>query len=258
MTFVEAIILGIVEGLTEFLPISSTGHLIITSTLLSLPRDIHLAHFEVAIQVGAIIAVMARYVRAVISFPRLMYLSGIGFLPAAIAGLLFYDKIAKFLIEGVFVVMIALVLGGVIMIFIDSYIPHKEAKGVKWIAQQSPKEALIIGASQIFAFIPGVSRAAATIITARLQGYSPSDAAEFSFLLAIPTIVAASALSIYKNYSLGSSFIDVYFIVGACAAFISAWLVLGFFINIIGKWGLTFFGWYRIVLALVLAFWFFL
>jgi undecaprenyl-diphosphatase len=253
MTWLEAIILSIVEGLTEFLPISSTGHLIITNYLLGIPKTEFVNVYIIAIQFGAILSVLILYFKRFIESWRFYYYLLIAFLPAAVVGFFVESYIDK-LLNSEWVVAIALFLGGIALMYFD-----------KWFKNPSPyqnlteKKAFKIGILQMLAFIPGVSRSAATILGGLVVGLDRKNATEFSFFLAVPTILGAAVYKVYKHY-------DVLFqannasllIVGNVIAFITAAVAIKFFINYIVKYGFKAFGIYRIIvgglLMLVLAY----
>ena len=190
MDVVQSIIISIVEGITEFIPISSTGHMIIAEKILGIPENDFTKMFTVAIQLGAILAVVVLYWKKFFDFKNLhFYLKLIiGVLPAIILGLLFSDKIDE-LMESTTVVAIAILVGGIVLIYIDKFFNHPAIDSEK---QVSFKTSFIIGVWQCLAMIPGTSRSAASIIGAMQQKLTRSAAAEFSFFLAVPTMVAAT------------------------------------------------------------------
>ncbi|MCI5968442.1 undecaprenyl-diphosphate phosphatase [Helicobacter sp.] len=249
MGFIYAIILGIVEGLTEFLPISSTGHLILTSELLGIPQDNFHKTFEVVIQLGSILAVIFIFFERL--FNKSLYLwikLGIGFLPAGILGFLFYSHI-KALFAPI-TVSIMLILGGVVLIALEFYYKEKEHT-TSDVNAISYKQALLIGLFQALAMIPGTSRSGATIIGGLLLGCNRKVATEFSFLLALPTMILASAYSLYKNHEVLN--VDNALILGTgfIIAFFSALLAIKLFLNFISRFNFIPFGIYRIILGIV-------
>jgi undecaprenyl-diphosphatase len=196
MTGVDAAILGIVEGLTEFLPVSSTGHLILVSEILHLPQTEAHKVFEVAIQLGAILAVACLYWRRFTSRPDLVLKLAVGFLPTGVIGFMLY-KIVKQLFNSS-VVSISLIVGGIVFLIAENYMKnHKPV--VLDVTDISYRTAFTIGLVQCFSMIPGVSRSGATIIGGLMCGMNRTAAAEFSFLLALPTMLAATCFDIYKN-----------------------------------------------------------
>lgn len=197
MTILESVILGIVEGLSEFLPISSTGHLILASALLKLQQtDVHKV-FEVTIQSGAILAVVYLYRKRLASRSDLLLKLGVAFVPTGVLGYLLYKTVKAFFHPSV--VSYMLVAGGAALIAIEMYLKNRPAAAGS-LQSVSYKKAFTIGLIQSISMIPGVSRAGATIMGGLLVGMNRKDAAEFSFLLAVPTMFAATAYDIYKNY----------------------------------------------------------
>jgi undecaprenyl-diphosphatase len=259
LDLLKSAILGIVEGLTEFLPVSSTAHLLITSHLLdfsSIKNDL----FEIIIQLGAILAVCLLYRQKIfvvlLNFKQkneqkfLLNLI-LSFLPAAIIGGLFHDLIKKIFFSD-FVIAIALIVGGIVMIAIDR--KPRESR-VESLDNITPKNAFLIGLFQCLAMIPGVSRSGATIIGGMLLGLNRKIAAEFSFFLAIPTIGAASCYDLYKNAAQLSSPNILLIFVGLLTSFLSAILVIKWFVSFVSKHNFVPFGYYRIAAgALILLF----
>src|ERR1044071_8984135 len=198
MGIVEAIILGIVEGITEFLPVSSTGHMIITSSLLGIQKDEFTKLFEVSIQFGAILAVVILYGRKFFQFSRWQFYAKliIGVIPALALGYLFSDKIDA-LLESPTTVCIAMLAGGIVLLFIDTVFKKPTIESDDQISY--PK-AFVVGLWQAIAMIPGVSRSAATIIGGMQQRFTRYLAAEFSFFLAVPTMAAATGYKLFKGY----------------------------------------------------------
>ncbi len=253
MNIIQAIIIAIVEGITEFLPVSSTGHMIITESLLKLEHSDFLELFTISIQFGAILSVVVLYWKRFINFKRLDFYIKliIAFIPAVIAGLLLKHKI-EILLKNDWVVAVSLLLGGFVLLVVDrifnSPVIHEEEN-------ISYKNSFIIGVWQCVAMIPGVSRSAATIIGGMQQKLSRSIAAEFSFFLAVPTMFAATAKDLYDFYkkgnSIGSEEIKL-LAIGNIVAFIVAMLAIKFFISFLQKKGFRLFGWYRIIVGAIL------
>jgi undecaprenyl-diphosphatase len=254
MTIIEAIVLAIIEGLTEFLPVSSTGHMIIGSTIMGIAADDFVKLFTVAIQFGAILSVVVLYWRRFFESLALYPLLVVGFIPAAVAGLLFKSHIDE-LLEHVEVVGLMLLLGGIFFLFIDRifHVKAVEEKPMTW------KNALVIGCFQCIAMVPGVSRSAATIIGGLSQKLSRKQAAEFSFFLAVPTMFAATAKSLWDYIDDGGAFTSEHwklFGIGNGVAFIVAILAIRGFVGFLTKHGFGVFGWYRIVVgAAILLLW---
>ena len=247
----EAIILAIIEGLTEFLPVSSTGHMIIGSSLMGIAEDDFTKTFTIAIQLGAILSVVVIYWRRFIQSVDFYYKLFLGFLPAAVFGFLLNDYIDA-LLENVIVVATTLLLGGIVLIFVDDWFKKTEVTGTSEVTNAT---ALKIGLFQCIAMIPGVSRSAATIIGGLTQKMNRNAAAEFSFFLAIPTMLAATSYKLLKFYMAGGGFhgeeIQL-LIVGNVVAFIVAIIAIKGFIAFLSKHGFRVFGYYRIALGLLI------
>lgn len=250
MNIIQAIILAIIEGITEYLPISSTGHMIIGASFMGIANNPFTKIFEVNIQFGAIIAVLVLYWKRFFQSFDFYFKLLVAFIPAAIIGFLLNDFIDSIL-ENVWVVATTLLLGGIILVFIDKYFENKETKEIA-----SFKNSFIIGLFQCLAMIPGVSRSAASIIGGMFQGLSRKSAAEFSFFLAVPTMFAASGYKLLKGYKNGDLNFDsselLLLGIGNLVAFIVAILAIKFFIGFLQKHGFKVFGYYRIALGLIL------
>jgi undecaprenyl-diphosphatase len=276
MGIVEAVILAIVEGFTEFLPVSSTGHMIIASSLLGIQRDEFTKLFEVSIQFGAILAVVILYWRKFFEFRRWQFYVKliIGVIPALALGFLFSDQIDA-LLESPATVAAALLIGGIILMFIDNVFKKPTIESDD---QVTYGKSFIVGLFQTIAMIPGVSRSAASIIGGMTQKFTRNLAAEFSFFLAVPTMFAASAYSLFVKQwpvkdELGNPVADasgkaatqkgidmitatqentMAFIVGNVVAFVVAMLAIRFFINYLKIYGFRVFGVYRILAGIAL------
>jgi undecaprenyl-diphosphatase len=250
MDILNSVILGIVEGITEFLPISSTAHLILTAEFLKLPQTDYLKSFEIAIQLGAILSVVVLYWKSLLDLEILKRLA-VAFMPTGIIGLLMYPVIKQYLFS-TNIVLWTLLIGGIVMIMFERYYNKKE-EIVQDISEISFKQCLTIGLFQSVAIVPGVSRAAATIIGGRILGLSKKTIVEFSFLLAIPTMVGATGMDLIKNYNHFSGdqfiFLAIGFITSFGVAIFSIKLLLGY----IRKHDFQAFGVYRI--TLVILFW---
>jgi len=259
-TFWQAIILGIVEGVTEFLPISSTGHLIVAGDLLGFEGPLANV-FEVVIQLGAILAICVLYFRRLLNVAlgltsdpaaqRFAIAVIVAFLPAAFIGLALHDFI-KTVLFSPYIVCVSLILGGIAIILIERYDYDGHIKSVE---ELTFKKSLQIGFFQCLAMIPGVSRSGATILGALLIGVDRKTAAEFSFFLAIPTMLGATAVDLWKvRDSLSADQASV-IAVGFVAAFVSAVIVVKWLVSFISHHDFTVFGWYRIVFGgLLLAY----
>lgn len=256
------VLLGIVEGLTEYLPVSSTGHLVLVGHLVGLPDDDSTKSFEIVIQLGAILAVVAHY-RALLAghvrglagreaaSVRLLGALLIAFAPTAVAGLLLRKTIKAHLF-GPTPVAAALVVGGVAMIAIERVLARRPTRAVEGLEAVTPGRALAIGLGQCLSLWPGASRAMCTILTAQIAGLSTATAAEFSFLLALPTLGAATVYEAIKarHELLGHASLFG-LAVGLGVSFFVAWGVIATFLAYLKKHGLEPFGWYRIALGLV-------
>ena len=246
MTWLEAIIISIVEGITEFLPISSTGHMILTQGILGMETNDFVKAFIVNIQFGAILSVVVLYWRHFIQSVNFYLKLFVAFLPAAVLGFLFSDFIDSML-ENVYIVAVTLILGGVILLFID-----------KWFNKTSDDQsisyptALKIGLFQCISMIPGVSRSAATIIGGMTQKLNRKTAAEFSFFLAVPTMFAASGYKLMSNYKAIDAEDLGLLLVGNIVAFIVAMIAIKSFITYLTKHGFKLFGYYRIIVGVTI------
>ncbi|MDD2303379.1 MAG: undecaprenyl-diphosphate phosphatase [Prolixibacteraceae bacterium] len=251
MTTIEAVIIAVVEGITEFLPISSTGHMIITEALLGVNMDEFTKAFTVNIQFGAILSVVVLYWRRFLQSWTFYQKLLVAFMPAAVIGLLGSDLIDQ-LFESVMVVAITMLLGGILLLFVDKWFKkEKENQKVTY------RNALKIGFWQCIAMIPGVSRSAASIIGGMQQKLSRTNAAEFSFFLAVPTMAAASGYKLLKLilHPDGISMMKdnlTTLLIGNIVAFIVAMIAIKTFITFLQKHGFKVFGWYRIVVGLIL------
>jgi undecaprenyl-diphosphatase len=253
MTVTESIIIAIVEGITEFIPISSTGHMIITEKLLQMPEDEFTKVFTVAIQLGAILAVVVLYAKKFFNFSQWQFYVklAVAVLPALIIGFLFSKKIDA-LLDSSQTVAISMLAGGIILIFIDKAFKNPEVHNEREV---SFAKAFIIGIWQCVAMIPGISRSAASIIGGMQQKLTRSAAAEFSFFLAVPTMLAATVYKLYKytkeNGAFSSEQIKLLSI-GNIVAFAVALLAIKFFITFLKKHGFRVWGVYRIIVGIAL------
>lgn len=253
MDTLQSVIIAIVEGLTEFLPISSTGHMIITEKALGIAETDFIKVFTVAIQLGAILAVVVLYYKKFFDFKRWQFYAKLiaAVIPALLLGFLFSKKIDA-LLESSLTVAVSMLVGGVILLFIDKAFTRPTITSEEKITY--PK-AVIIGIWQCIAMIPGVSRSAASIIGGMQQKLTRSAAAEFSFFLAVPTMLAATGYKLYKYYKESGGFSGQeikQLAIGNMVAFLVAMLAIKFFIGFLKKYGFTIWGWYRIVLGIIL------
>ncbi|MFI5171348.1 MAG: undecaprenyl-diphosphate phosphatase [Chitinophagales bacterium] len=254
MTIFEAVILAVVEGITEFLPVSSTGHMIIASSLMGIADDPFTKSFTIAIQFGAILSVVFLYWKKFFQSVNFYFKLFVGFIPAAIAGFLLGDTIDA-LLENVIVVAIALIAGGIVLIFIDNIFGKDKTGDIESTDKISYKNSFLIGIFQCLALVPGVSRSAATIIGGLTQKLTRKTAAEFSFFLAVPTMLAATAYKLYTFYSEEGGFQhDQYapLIIGNIIAFIIAIVAMKSFVNFLMRSGFKVFGYYRIIVGSII------
>lgn len=250
MTILQAIILSIVEGITEFLPISSTGHLILTSKVLGIAQTEFVKSFEVIIQLGAILAVILLYFNTVVKNVKIWGRTLLAFIPTGIIGIFVYDFVKASLLGNYNVVIFSLFFGGVAILLLEEFVTSKGNK-IESIEQLTPARSVLVGVIQSISMVPGVSRALATIFGGLSVGLSRKSATEFSFLLAVPTMLAASGFDLIKTGYMFSSQEYIVLAVGFIGAFISALISIKFLINFVQKHSFRAFAIYRIVLAIV-------
>lgn len=267
MNIIQAIIMGVVEGMTEFIPISSTAHLEITQMILGLPQSEFIKSFIIIIQLGAILAVVFLYRKKIFSLPvgrQVLppYLKNIiiAFIPTGLIGFLLYKIIKSSLLGNIFLAALMLFLGGIVILLFERKYQNKteNALGVKSIEDLSVKQLLILGSAQALAVVPGVSRSGAVIIAGRTLGLSRILITEFSFLLAIPTMLAASSYDLLRS---GLSFGRgdwVALSIGFVVSFLVAIVIVKWLIDYVGKHSFEMFGWYRVLLGALLIFYFYI
>ncbi|MBS1577554.1 MAG: undecaprenyl-diphosphate phosphatase [Bacteroidetes bacterium] len=255
MSIIQAIIIAIVEGITEFLPVSSTGHMVITSSIMGIEADPFVKLYEVVIQLGAILSVVVLYWRKFFDFKKISFYIKliIAVIPALIVGALLKKHIDKML-ESPVVIAIVLLLGGIVLLFVDGWFKNPSIEKEEKI---SNKNAFIIGCFQVLSVLfPGLSRSAATIIGGMQQKLTRKLAAEFSFFLAVPTMLAASAKSLLDVYKETPEVLNTgnlgTLVIGSLIAFIVALLSIKFFIGYLQKNGFKLFGYYRVIIGIVL------
>ncbi|MDR6945361.1 undecaprenyl-diphosphate phosphatase [Mucilaginibacter pocheonensis] len=251
MNIIHVIILAIIEGITEFLPVSSTGHMIVASSLMGIAADPFVKLFTIAIQLGAILSVVVLYYKRFLQSVNFYVKLLVAFIPAAIFGVLFSKKIDA-LLESALTVGITLFVGGIILLFVDKWFNKPTVKAEKDINYFT---ALKIGFFQCLAMIPGTSRSAATIVGGMSQKLTRTAAAEFSFFLAVPTMFAATAKKLYDFHKEGHIFTGEeikLLAIGNVIAFIVAMLAIKTFITFLERKGFVIFGWYRIVVGAVI------
>lgn len=269
MGILQAIIIAIVEGLTEYLPISSTAHMGFVAALMGMEESEYLKMFQISIQFGAILAVVVLYWKKFFDFSNLTFYTKliIAVIPALVLGFLFDDQIEAVLGNQIAISSV-LILGGVVLIFIDRWFTNPKYTDEKQI---STKTAFLIGFWQCLAMMPGTSRSAASIIGGMVQGLSRKAAAEFSFFLAVPTMAAATTYSVFlktwgkgtpnamKGYTmiLQDNEHIILFLIGNVVAFLVAIAAIKFFISVLTRYGFKMWGWYRIIIGLLLLIYFY-
>ena len=258
MNIFQSLILGIIEGLTVFLPISSTAHLLVVGEFLKIENSEFLKTFSISIQLGAILSVVVLYWQRVMKNLSIIFKLAAAFIPTSIIGLIFYKIVKNYLMESLSLIAISLIIGGIIIFFFENWYAKK---GIKEDASDidlnkiSYKQSIILGIVQAIAIIPGVSRSGATIIGGLAQGIKRKTIVEFSFLLAIPTMLAATFLDVYKNLEVFSNTNLLLFLIGFISAFITAIISIKFLLKYVQKNDFKPFAWYRIFFgALILLF----
>jgi undecaprenyl-diphosphatase len=250
MDIVQSIILGIIEGFTEFLPISSTGHLIVASELMGIEQDSITKSYEVIIQLAAILAVAFLY-RDKFSIKKieLWIKLAISFFPLGLVGLLFHKQIKSFFTIEVVAPMF--IIGGIVFLIVE-YFYKEQDHYVSEVEAITYRQSIWIGVAQVFALVPGTSRAGSTIIGALLTGVNRKTSAEYSFLLAIPVMIAASGFDLYKNHQEFSNANWTVLIVGFVVSFLVAVITIKLFLHVLNKFTFRGFGIYRIIFGLLL------
>lgn len=250
MDILHGIILSFVEGITEFLPISSTGHMILAADMFKIPQTEFLKSFEIIIQTGAILAVVTLYLKVLLTNRAILKKLLAAFIPTGIVGFVLYKFIKDYLFDNTPVVLWSLFIGGVILIIWEKYYQKNKTHGQK-IEELSYKKAIIIGLFQSLSVIPGVSRAASTIVGGMTVGLNRKSAVEFSFLLAVPTMLAATGLDLLKSSLSFSTTEWGMLAVGFAGAFVTAFLTVKYFLRFVEHHTFVPFGIYRIVLAML-------
>ena len=248
MSTLQALIIAIIEGLTEFLPVSSTGHMILADSLLKVKDQDFAKTFEIVIQLGAILSVVVLYRKRFLKNITIYLKLAVAFLPTGLVGLLAYKTIKHYLFNPI-VVSVSLIAGGVILIFLDKW-SNKEETKFKDLEDISYTSSFKIGLIQCLSMVPGVSRAAATIFGGVYSGLNRKQAAEFSFLLAVPTMIAAAGYDLLKEKENIHSDDLFLLLFGAAIAFCVAILAIKGFIAFLNKYGFKHFGYYRILLGI--------
>jgi undecaprenyl-diphosphatase len=252
MNLIHVIVLAIIEGLTEFLPVSSTGHMVIASSILGIGKDDFVKLFEVAIQLGAILSVVVLYYKRFLKSIDFYFKLVVGVIPAVIVGVLFKKHIDA-LLESPMVVAVSLLVGGIILLFVDKLFNKTEVKEEQQISYAT---AFKVGLFQCLAVIPGVSRSAATIVGGMSQKLTRTAAAEFSFFLAVPTMFGATLKEIWDYHKDHTPLFTAdqikFLVIGNIIAFVVAMLAIKSFITFLERKGFRLFGWYRIIVGAVI------
>jgi undecaprenyl-diphosphatase len=249
MTIIQSIIIAIIEGLTEFLPVSSTGHMILASSIMHIQDDAFVKTFEISIQLGAILAIAIMYAKRFFKGISIYLKLGIAFVPTGIIGVLAYHAIKEYLFNPI-IVAVSLIVGGIVLILIDKKVVAKKSK-TDVLENITYKNAFFIGLIQCLSMIPGVSRAAATIIGGVFNGLDKKQATEFSFLLAIPTMLAATGYDLIKTPVIFTKNEILLLAIGLAVAFIVAWIAVKIFLKIVENYGFKHFGYYRILIGII-------
>ncbi|GAB4025985.1 MAG: undecaprenyl-diphosphatase UppP [Candidatus Microgenomates bacterium] len=257
MTALYSVILGIVEGLTEFIPVSSTFHLIATSKILALPQDDFLKLFEVVIQSGAIISIIWLYKDKLFSNRSLQKNLLYSFIPTAIVGVLLYKLIKEYFFENIPLQLSVFAGVGLLFIILEWLVSNKHIILSKKLSDICLQHAVLIGLFQALSIVPGFSRSGSILLGMLALGYTRSSAAEYAFMLSLPTILAATSLDLYQNHSLLASITQseaFYLFLGTMSAFLSALWVMRWLINYLSDHNLRIFGYYRLIAVVILYF----
>jgi len=249
MSLIQTIIIAIIEGLTEFLPVSSTGHMILASSLMKIHDDAFVKTFEISIQLGAIMAIVMLYAKRFWQGISIYLKLGIAFIPTAIIGFFAYNFIKAYLFNPI-IVAVSLIIGGIILILIDKKVVGQKSK-TDVLENITYKNAFFIGLIQCFSMIPGVSRAAATIIGGVFNGLDKKQATEFSFLLAVPTMFAATGYDLLKTPVEFTNHEILLLAIGFIVALFTAWIAVKIFLKIVENYGFKYFGYYRIIIGII-------
>ena len=249
MNIIQSILLSIIEGLTEFLPISSTGHMILASSVMNISEDAFVKTFEISIQIGAILAIVLLYAKRFLKGISIYLKLAVAFLPTGIIGIFAYHYIKTYLFNPI-IVAVSLIIGGIVLILIDKKVVAQQSK-TDVLENISYKNAFFIGLFQSISMIPGVSRAAATIVGGVFNGLDKKQAVEFSFLLAVPTMFIATGYDLYKTPVVFSGH-EVFLLgLGLLVAFLTALVAVKVFVRIVQNYGFKYFGYYRIILGII-------
>jgi undecaprenyl-diphosphatase len=255
MNLINSIFLGIIEGLTEFLPISSTAHLILASNILKIDQNDFIKFFEIFIQSGAILSIIFLYFKYILKNKRLILPIIVSFFMTSLIALPFYKIIKNVFFEDIFLIIFSLIFIGLLMIIIENLIEKNKIKIFKNLENLTLNEAILIGIFQSLSIVPGVSRAGAVILGMLLLKYKRDEAVLYSFLLSVPTIISAGLFDLYKT-GFDKIFLIkenlIYLITGFIFSFISALIVVKLFIKYLQNHNLKIFGYYRIILGIII------
>lgn len=249
MDIFQAVIFSFVEGLTEFLPISSTGHLILTAKILGIPQSEFVKTFEISIQFGAILGALFLYGKKFIKEPVVLMRVFFAFIPTGVIGFIFYKMIRTFLIGSTEITLISLFLGGILILLFEKH--FKTHEGGSTVADLSITQSLAIGAVQSISAIPGISRSAATIFGGMFAGLKREEAVEFSFMLAIPTLAVAAGYDFLKTSSALEPGEVYLMLIGLLAAFLTSIIAIKWLLRFVSRNDLSIFGYYRIGIAII-------
>lgn len=256
MTIIQSIILGIIEGITEFLPVSSTGHLIITSQLLGIENSEFFKTYAISIQLGAILSVAVLYLKTIIKHYRVIFKVAVSFLPTAIIAILLYKIIRGLFMENLLIIASALIIGGIILIILENnFKKHTNIKQESNLDDISYKQAFFIGIFQALAIIPGVSRSAATIMGGLSLKLNRKTIVEYSFILAMPVMLAATVFDLYKNPMSLTNHQWLIWTIGFFVSFVTAVLSIKFLIRYIKNNDFKIFAYYRIIIGILVLIW---
>jgi undecaprenyl-diphosphatase len=252
MSLIHACILAIVEGLTEFLPISSTGHMVLVSHFLKMEENTTLATFEIVVQLGAILAVVALYIKKLLKYEMIKKLV-VGFIPTGVIGFAIFPHIKQFL-QNPLLVVVSMIVGGICILLVENWYSKQLIEDHQTIEKLTYKQALLLGIYQSIAMIPGISRSGAMIVGGLTMRLPRKLLTEFTFLLAVPTMLAATVYTLLKKHD-ELSFTDITpILLGTGIAFIVALIVIQYFLEFIRSHSFKVFGWYRIVIGIVLLY----
>lgn len=255
MTWLQVLILGVIEGVTEFLPVSSTGHLILATKLLNITSSPFVTSFTIAIQLGAILAVVILYWQKLWFNKKIAYLAVVGFIPTGILGLTLYSLVVKKLLTSPLVVVWALIIGGLLLVMFEWWYQKRfNDTETKNLTDLNITDALIIGLVQSVSMVPGVSRSAATVVAGLARGFSREAIVEFSFLLAIPTMLAATSYDLFKNGAIFTTNEWEFLLMGAIISCLTAIIAIRWLIRFVQTNSFMIFGFYRLIIGLIFLF----